>query len=164
VDYDGYSNVPRPVFGRGLVFLCTGFPRPEVWAVRPDGQGDVTQTHVVWRQARQAPAIPSPLLVGDVLYVVSDKGVVTARSADTGRELWMGRLGGAVSASPVYADGRIYVCEEGGQTSVFRPGPRFELLARNALGGQIQASPAVTGRALFLRTDQRLYRIEEPEK
>jgi outer membrane protein assembly factor BamB len=164
VDYDGYSNVPRPVFGRGLVFLCTGFPRPEVWAVRPDGRGEVTQSHVVWRQARQAPAIPSPLLVEDTLYVVSDQGVMTARSAETGRELWSGRLGGAVSASPVYADGRIYVCEEGGRTSVLRPGLRFELLARNSLDGRMQASPAVAGRALFLRTDRHLYRIEEMDK
>jgi outer membrane protein assembly factor BamB len=164
VDYDGYSNVPRPVFGRGLVFLCTGFTRPEVWAVRPDGQGDVTATHVVWRQARQAPAIPSPVLVEDVLYVVSDQGVVTARAAETGRELWSGRLAGAVSSSPVFADGRIHVCQENGQTSVLRPGPRFEVLARNSLDGRIQASPAAVGRALFLRTDRHLYRLEEPDK
>jgi arylsulfatase A-like enzyme/outer membrane protein assembly factor BamB len=164
VDYPGYSNVPRPVFGQGLVFLCTGFERPEVWAVRPEGQGDVTKTGVVWRQAKQAPANPSPLLVGDVLYTVSDRGIVTARSAQTGREMWSERLGGAVSASPLYADGRVYVCEEEGTTSVFRPGPRFELLARNVLDGRVQASPAVAGRALFLRTERHLYRIEEAAK
>jgi outer membrane protein assembly factor BamB len=164
VNYTGFSNTPRPVYGHGLVYLCTGFGKPEVWAVRAGGQGDISRERVVWRQARGAPVLPSPLLVEDVLYTVSDAGVVTARSATTGEALWNERPGGAVCASPVYADGRIYVCDEAGKASVLRPGPKYELLASNALQGRLQASPAVEGRALFLRTDTHLYRIEEATK
>jgi outer membrane protein assembly factor BamB len=164
VDYKGFSNTPRPVFGQGLVFLCTGYLRPEVWAVRPGGKGDVTKTHVVWREAKQAPANPSPLLVDDILYTVNDAGILTARSAKTGKLLWSERLDGPVSASPLYADGRLYSFDEDGKTSVLRPGPKFELLARNSLDGRILASPAAVGRALYLRTDGHLYRIEEPDK
>ncbi len=162
--YNGFSNTPRPVFGHGLVFLCTGYMHPQVWAVRPDGKGDVTKTHVVWREARQAPASPSPLLVDDLLYTVTDLSMISARTATTGRLLWSERLGGPVTASPLYADGRLYSFDEAGKTSVLRPGPKFELLARNSLDGRVLASPAVAGRALFLRTDSHLYRIEERGK
>jgi len=164
VNYNGFSNVPRPVHGHGLVFLCTGYLRPEVWAVRPDGKGDVTRSHIVWREAKQAPANPSPLLVEETLYLVNDAGILAARSATTGRLLWSERLGGAFAASPLYADGRLYLCDEDGTTSVVKPGGKFELLARNSLDGRVQASPAVAGRALFLRTDGHLYRIEERGK
>src|SRR5262245_21861424 len=164
VNYNGFSNVPRPVHGHGLAFLCTGNLRPEVWAVRPDGKGDVTRSHIVWREAKQAPANPSPLLVEETLYLVNDAGILAARSATTGRLLWSERLGGAFAASPLYADGRLYLCDEDGTTSVVKPGGKFELLARNSLDGRVQASPAVAGRALFLRTDGHLYRIEERGK
>lgn len=160
VNYNGFSNVPRPVFGHGLLYITTGYFKLEVWAVRPDGKSDVTASHVVWKQGKQGPANPSPLLVEDVLYTVSDMGIVTARNAATGRELWSQRLGSAVSSSPLFADGRLYICEEGGQTSVLRPGSKFERLARNPLNGRIQASPAADGKALFVRTEKHLYRIE----
>lgn len=162
VDYNGFSNVPRPVFGHGLVYLCTGYFKPELWAVRPGGKGNVSADRVAWRETRQVPTNPSPLLVEEILYTVSDAGIVTARSALTGRELWSQRLGGPVAASPLFADGRIYIGEESGQTSVLRPGTKYELLARNTLDGRVQASPAVEGRALFLRTDRFLYCLEEP--
>jgi outer membrane protein assembly factor BamB len=161
VDYDGFSNVPRPVFGRGRLYLCIGYFKLGVWAVRPDGKGDVTASHVVWRETKRAPANPSPLLVEDILYTVSDLGIVTARAADTGRDLGSRRLGSPVSSSPVYADGRIYICDEKGTTTVLRPGASLELLARNKLEGRIQASPAIAGRAIFLRTATHLYRAED---
>jgi outer membrane protein assembly factor BamB len=164
VDYNGFSNVPRPVYGNGLVFLCTGFFRSAVWAVRTGGTGDVTKSRVVWRESRQVPANSSPLLVGDTLYTVSDMGVFTAREAATGRMLWNERLGGRFCSSPLHADGRIYVCDESGRTSVLKPGRQYELLGRNELKGRVQASPAVSGKALFLRTDGHLYRIEEASK
>jgi len=160
VDYKGFSNVPRPVFDRGVVYLCTGYMKPEVWAIRADGEGDVTQDHVLWREAKQAPANVSPLLIDDILYTVSDMGVITARATATGRELWSQRLGGPASASPVYAEGRIYVCDENGKTSVLKPGAKFDLLERNVVKGRVQASPALAGQAIYLRTDTHLYRIE----
>jgi outer membrane protein assembly factor BamB len=149
------------VYGHGLVYFCTGYFKHEVCAVRPDGRGAVTRDHVAWRQARHGPASASPLLIDDILYTVSDPGILTARAALTGRELWSQRLGASVCASPIYAAGGIYVCHEDGKTSVVRPGAHFELLARNQLDGRMQASPAIAGRALYLRTDTHLYRIED---
>jgi outer membrane protein assembly factor BamB len=128
----GFSNVPRPVFGAGLVFICTGFFDPVLLAVRPDGLGDVTNSHVVWTLKRGAPLTPSPLLAEDNLYVVSDNGIGTCLDARTGATHWRERLGGNFSASPVYADGRIYVARNACLRSELRsrvvradtPGPR----------------------------------------
>ena len=157
----GFSNVPRPVFGEGLVFLCTGFFEPELLAVRPDGQKDVTNTHVAWTMKRGAPLTPSPLLTGGKLYVVSDNGIATCLDAGTGEIHWRERLGGNFSASPVYADGRIYFLNEDGETTVIAPGEQFRKLTTNRLDGRTLASIAVSGGALFLRTDKYLYRLEK---
>jgi len=157
----GFSNVPRPVYGRGLVYLATGFQTPSVIAVRPDGAGDVTDTHVAWRLRRGAPHTPSPLLVSDALYVVSDQGVVTCVDAATGEIRWRERIGGNYSASPVFADGRIYFQSEEGKTTVAAPGAEFRALATNQLDGATLASMAVSEGALFLRTSTHLYRIGE---
>ncbi len=157
----GFSNVPRPVFGHGLVFLATGFQEPAMMAVRADGAGDVTATHVAWTVSRGAPLTPSPILAGDQLYYVSDTGVATCVDAATGRVRWQQRLGGNYSASPVYADGRLYFQSEEGMTTVVAPGPVFRRLAENELAGMTLASMAVSGGAFFLRTDTHLYRIAE---
>ncbi|MGE3513301.1 MAG: PQQ-binding-like beta-propeller repeat protein, partial [Vicinamibacterales bacterium] len=98
---DGFSNVPRPVFGRGLVFIATGFQQPTLMAVRPEGRGDVTRSHVAWTLTRGAPLTPSPLVVGDELYVVNDTGILSVLDASTGRTHYQQRLGGNYSASPV---------------------------------------------------------------
>ena len=119
---DGFSNVPRPVFGHGLVFIATGFQQPTLMAVRPDGQGDVTRTHVAWTLRRGAPFTPSPILVGDELYVVSDAGILSVVDAGTGRLHYQQRLGGSYSASPVFADGRIDFLSEDGAATVIAPG------------------------------------------
>lgn len=155
----GFSNVPRPVFGHGLVYLATGFQEPAMMAVRTDGAGDVTASHVVWTVQRGAPLTPSPILIGDDLYYVSDTGVATCVEAKTGRTRWQQRLGGNYSASPVYADGRLYFQSEDGVTTVVAPGPVFRKLAENELAGMTLASMAVSGGAFFLRTDTHLYRI-----
>jgi outer membrane protein assembly factor BamB len=156
---DGFSNVPRPVFGQGLVFIATGFQEPSLIAVRPDGEGDVTRTHVAWKLTRGAPYTPSPLLVGDDLYVVSDTGVLTVVEARTGAVRYQQRLGGNYSASPVFADGRIYFQSEEGVTTVVAPGPTFTRLAQNRLDGTLLASMALSGQAIYIRSDQHLYRI-----
>ncbi|MGH9383020.1 MAG: PQQ-binding-like beta-propeller repeat protein [Vicinamibacterales bacterium] len=156
---DGFSNVPRPVFGHGLVFIATGFQQPNVIAVRADGTGDVTKTHVAWTMSRGAPLTPSPLLVGDELYVVNDGGILSCIDARTGAVLWQQRLGGSYSASPVLADGRLYFQSEQGVVSVLAPGKEFRLLTRNTLDGSMLATLAVSGGSFFIRTDSHLYRI-----
>jgi outer membrane protein assembly factor BamB len=156
---NGFSNVPRPVYGHGLVYIATGFQEPSLLAVRPDGKGDVTESHVAWVVKRGAPYTPSPLLVGDELYVVSDLGIATCLDAVTGAVHWQTRLGGNYSASPVYADGRIYFQSEEGITTVLAPGKEIVKLATSALDGVTFGSLAVSGGSMFIRTDTHLYRI-----
>jgi outer membrane protein assembly factor BamB len=162
VRYDeGFSNVPRPIFAHGLVVIATGFQQPELLAVRPDGTGDVTKTHIAWSLKRGAPLTPSPLAVGDELYVVNDGGIASCIDARTGGVIWQQRLGGSYSASPVFADGRIYFLAEQGVTTVIAPGRDFRRLATNPLDGGLLASMAISNGSLFLRTDSHLYRITE---
>jgi outer membrane protein assembly factor BamB len=160
VRYTGYSVIPRPVYGHGLLFLSTGFDTPVLLAVRPDGSGDVTDTHVAWRMRKNAPLTPSPLLVGDELYTLSDAGVLSCLDARTGRVHYQQRLGGTYSASPLFADGKIYVQSEDGVGTVVRAGREFEELAHNALDERSLASYAAADGALFIRTAKYLYRIE----
>ena len=158
---DGFSNVPRPVFAHGLVFVTTGFQQPALLAIRPDGRGDVTRTHVAWSLQRGAPLTPSPIVVGDELYVVTDGGIASCIDAKTGNVIWQSRLGGTYSASPIFADGRLYFPAEQGVTTVIAPGREARRLATNRLDGGLLASMAVAGKAFFLRTDSSLYRISE---
>jgi outer membrane protein assembly factor BamB len=161
---DGFSNVPRPVFGHGLVYIATGFQQPTLVAVRADGMGDVTRTHVAWTLRRAAPLTPSPLLVGDEMYIVSDNGIASCLDAVSGAIHWQQRLGGSYSASPVFADGRIYFLNEDGGATVIAPGKTFTRLATSQLDGATLASMAVSGGSIFVRTDKFLYRIRQIEK
>jgi len=156
---DGFSNVPRPVFGKGLVFIATGFYEPKLIAVRPDGEGDVTRSHLAWTLVRGVPYTVSPLLVGEELYVVSDTGVLTLVDAASGKVHYQQRLGGNYSASPVLADGRIYFLSEEGVATVIAPGKTFNRLAVNRLDGATLASMAMSGGAIYVRSDSHLYRI-----
>jgi outer membrane protein assembly factor BamB len=156
---DGFSNVPRPVYGNGLVFICTGFMQPSLLAVRVDGRGDVTKSHVAWTLKRGVSLTPSPLLVGDELYMVSDNGIASCVDAKTGNPHWQVRLGGNHSASPLYADGRIYFLSEEGESVVIAPGKEFKALATNQLDGQTLASMAVSNGSIFVRSQTHLYRL-----
>jgi outer membrane protein assembly factor BamB len=156
---DGFSNVPRPVYGHGLVYIATGFQQPSLIAVRPDGTGDVTNTHIAWELKRGAPFTPSPVMVGDELFVLNDGGILTAVEATTGNVLWQQRLGGSYSASPLFADGKLYVSSEEGVTTVLLPGKEFRRVATNRLQGAILASIAVANGSFFVRTDSHLYKI-----
>jgi outer membrane protein assembly factor BamB len=156
---EGFSNVPRPVYGHGMVFICTGFYLPQLLAVRLDGHGDVTGTHVAWKFNRGVSLTPSPLLVGDELYLISDNGIATCVDAKTGKENWRARVGGNHSASPMYADGRIYFLSEEGESVVIAPGKQYKLLATNRLDGDTLASMAVSGDSIFIRSRTHLYRI-----
>lgn len=160
--YDGYSNVTRPVVARGLVFISSGYDAPEFFAVRVDGSGDVTESHLAWNMKKAAPLNPSPLVVGDELYLISDDGIATCLDAVTGEQHWQKRIGGNFSASPAFADGRIYLLDEDGKTTVIAPGKKFESLAVSQLEGRTLATPAMVDDTIFLRTDTHLYRIEKP--
>ncbi|MDA7978164.1 MAG: PQQ-binding-like beta-propeller repeat protein [Pirellulales bacterium] len=159
----GFSNVPRPVFGDGLLFISTGYTRATLLAIRPSGDSDVTDTHVAWSSNKQAPTRPSPLYLDGRLYVVSDRGVLTCFQAATGETIYTERLGGSFAASPIFAGGHIYFCDEDGVTSVVKPGDEFKRVAQNKLSAPFKASPAATGKEIYLRTTEALYRIEEQE-
>ncbi len=156
-----FSSSTRPVAGHGLVFFSTGWNTGQVLAVKPDGRGDVTGTHVIWRVARGAPKKPSLLLLGDLLIMGNDSGVVTCLEARTGAEVWTARLTDSYSASPVAADGRVYFFSEDGKATVIEAGRVFKVLAENRLDDGFMASPAVDGQALYLRTRSHLYRIQD---
>jgi len=158
---DGYTPAARPVFGGGLAYLTTGRGTPELWAVRVDGHGDVTGTHVVWKNnTRCVPEEPSPLLADGLLYLLSNNGILTCLDAATGAEVWSERLGGSYEASLLFSDGRLYCFSVQGKGSVLAAGRTPEVLAENRLDSGMMASPAVTGNALILRTKTHLYRIE----
>jgi outer membrane protein assembly factor BamB len=159
---DGFSNVPRPVYGHGLVYIATGFQQPSLLAVRANGTGDVTKTHIAWTLERGAPYTPSPLLVGDELYVINDLGILSCLDAKTGAVHWLQRIGGNHSASPTFADGRIYFLDEDGVATVIAPGKIFRKLATNSLDGAMLASMAVSQQSIFIRTHTHLYRLGTP--
>jgi outer membrane protein assembly factor BamB len=147
------------VYGHGLVYIATGFQQPTLIAVRPDGSGDVTKTHVAWTLRRAAPLTPSPLIVGDEIYVVNDGGIASCLDARTGDTHWQQRLGGEYSASPVFVDGRIYFLNEEGVATAIAPGKAFVRLATASLDGATLASIAVADGSFFIRSDTNLYRI-----
>lgn len=159
VRYGGHTPAMTAVAGGGLVFLSTGNSPSELLALRADGTGDVTDSHLAWKTTRGVPRMPSPILLGDRLYLVADNGVLSCLEAPTGRELWQERIGGSHYASPLYGDGRIYCFSNAGETVVVKPGDTLKVLARNQLADGFMASPAVSGHALILRTKTHLYRI-----
>jgi outer membrane protein assembly factor BamB len=162
VRYPQHSAAARTLFAHGLLYVAAG-RRAELLAIRPDGQGDVTDTHVAWKVLRGIGASPSPVLVGDHLYAVTDKaGVLTCLDAKTGAEVWQSRVGGgAHTASLLHADGAVYAFGEDGTAVAVKPGREFVELGRGALGeGGVMATPAIAGRSLFVRTESHLYRIE----
>jgi outer membrane protein assembly factor BamB len=157
---EGYSVVPRPAFAHGIVILGSGYESANTLAIRPSGaRGDVTQTHVVWQTRKAAPLTPSPLIVGDELYMVSDNGIATCTDLRSGKVHWSERLEGNYSASPVWVEGRVYFQNEEGVGYVVRASPSYELLAENDLQDRSLASYAVGDGALFIRTDKHLWKI-----
>jgi outer membrane protein assembly factor BamB len=161
VYYGGDSTISRPVAADGLVFVNTGLIKPqELWAVRPDGTGDVSSSHVVWKVVDNVPGESSPVVVNGRVYMVNEHGVLTCLDDKTGAVVWTQKLAGQYGASPVYADGRIYFFSKKGLTTVIQQGSEYKLLAQNQLDDGFMASPAITGTSLILRTITHLYRIE----
>ncbi|MCG8648529.1 MAG: PQQ-binding-like beta-propeller repeat protein [Pirellulales bacterium] len=156
----GFSVVPRPVYADGVVYFSTGFGKPQLWAVRADGDGDVTDSHVEWIVPKGIPAKPSPLFHDGLIYVMADTGVASCFQAKDGTEVWKKRIGGDYSSSPLLAGGHIYFGSHDGKVTVIKPGPEGQVIAENHVEGQIMASPAALDHSLVLRTDKALYRFD----
>lgn len=156
-----HSASTRPVLGHGMIFFPTGFAVGQLFAVRTGGSGLITDTHVAWKLKRGVSNKPSILLVDDLIYMIGDTGIASCVDAKTGEQVWQQRVGGEYSASPVYADGRLWFFSEDGKTIVLKPGRVFERVAENQLEEGFLASPAIAGKAFYLRTRTHLYRIEE---
>ncbi len=161
VRFSNFSTAARPLVADGVLFINTGFPRGEMMAVRPNGSGDVTETHILWHAKKNLPSMPTSVLVDGLIFSVNDEGVATCLDAKTGAYVWEHRIGGNFSASLLYADGRIYAGDYKGKTTVFAPERAFRSLAENQLDAGFRASPAVAGKSLFLRTEKQLYRVEQ---
>jgi outer membrane protein assembly factor BamB len=157
----GYSVIPQPAFRDGLVYTCTGYMKPELWAIRADGSGDVSATHVAWKFTRQAPEIASPIVIDDAVYCVSSSGILSCLQATDGQTRWQHRLEGSYASSPLFADGKLYLTNQSGLTTVLEPGPDYVELAKNTTFGETKASLAFSGRSLLIRTDPVLYCIRE---
>jgi outer membrane protein assembly factor BamB len=149
----------RPIFDGSMLYLDTGFGRPQLWAVRPDGVGDVSDTHVAWRQTQQVPAMSSPVMADDRIFLISDGGVASCLDAATGEVVWRERVAGQYSASPLLGAGCVYFSNHDGRTTVVAATDEFKVVAENDLDGRLMASPAVAEGDLVLRTDTHLYRI-----
>ena len=158
----GFSIVPRPVVADEVVFFSTGFMKTELLAMQLGPKASSTP-EVLWRYKRGVPRMPSPLLVGDAIYLFSDKGIATCLDRHTGEVHWTGRLGGSFSSSPILADGKIYVGNREGEMFVIKPGNELDILTKNDFEEAIMASPAAIDNSLYVRTDKAMYRIEKTD-
>ena len=157
-----HTPAVSPVFDGGLVLAVTGHGAAEMLAVRPDGTGDVTGSHVVWRVGgKDVPLTPSPVVVNGLLYMLADHGALTCIEVATGKTVWRELIGGSYLASPIFVGERVYLFGASGKTTVIRAGRTFEKLAVNQLASGFMASPAIAGDALILRTKTHLYSVGE---
>ena len=156
---EGFSLVPRPIALDGLVYMYSGFSGKGLFALRTDGQGDVTDSHVVWNQEGAVSTRPSPVLVDGRIYTVTERGIVICVRAKNGEILWRKRLGGNFSASLFSTANRIYAFSQEGEVTVFRPGDMYHELEKHDLGEQVMASPAVVGNSILYRAGSYLYRL-----
>jgi outer membrane protein assembly factor BamB len=159
VSSPGEGVVPSLVVGEGLVFTTSGFGDSAIRAVRTGGKGDVTETHIAWETTEEVPKIPSMLYVKPFLFLITESSVVRCLKAATGEVLWRQRLGGRYSASPVWANGRIYFLSEKGEAVVIEARPEFKVLARNKLEEKCCASPAISQGNIFIRSESNLFCI-----
>jgi outer membrane protein assembly factor BamB len=161
--FDGMPlrTVASPIAGQGLIFINSGDGSGDrhLIAVKSNGEGDVSKTHLAWENKKQFPYVPTLLVQGDYLYYIADNGFAGCCVATTGENLWHERLGGSMSSSPVLIDGKIYVVNEGGDVFVLEAKPKFKLLAKSELGEGVFASPAVSDNRLFIRASDHLFCI-----
>lgn len=156
---DGFSTIPRPVYGHGLVYICTGYGQSQLLAIRVDGKGDVTNSHVAWKATRQISKNPSPLLAGELLFVISDNGICTCFDAITGKTHWQQRIGGNYSASPVLANGHVFVLSHEGTITAIPASRHRETFKTSHAPDELKASPAIVKSSVILRSGPKLYRV-----
>ncbi|PYI84774.1 MAG: serine/threonine protein kinase [Verrucomicrobia bacterium] len=142
----------------GLLYITGGYPDHHILAIKPDGDGNVTRTHIVWRTTKGVAYVPSPIIEGDYFLIVSDAGVAHCFEAATGKILWAERLG-EQHASLLSANGLVYFLNDNGAMNVIKPGPEFARVAQNEIGEKCFASPAVSQGQLFIRGDKHLFCI-----
>lgn len=159
VTYKEHSATAKPIYRDGTFYINTGFSKAKLMAVKAGGEGDITETHVDWIQAKSVPSKPTPILVDGLIFMIHDQGVATCLNAKDGEIVWQERVSGNYSASPLYADGKIFVFSHDGKATVFKAADQFEIISENQLDDGIIASPAVVGDDLVLRTITHLYRI-----
>jgi outer membrane protein assembly factor BamB len=156
----GEGKVPSTLVGDGFVFTAGGYRgRESIKAFKLGAKGDLKETNLAWEQKKGTPKVPSMIYVKPYLFTIQDTGIATCIKADNGEVIWQERVGGGFSASPVSAEGRIYLLDNKGETTVIEAGPKFKVLAKNPLDGQVQSSIAISGGRLYLRTDKNLYCI-----
>ncbi len=153
------TPIPTPVFNQGIIYMVRGYRNSDFLAIRPGGRGDVSDKNIVWHTPGGASYVPSILYYEGLLYVTNEVGIVTCADAATGKTVWRQRLGGIFFASPVAADGKVYMVSETGETYVLRAGRTADLISKNELGERILASPAISKRHIYLRSDGTLFCI-----
>jgi outer membrane protein assembly factor BamB len=151
--------VASMVYNGDMLFLTAGFPEHHILAIKPDGEGNVTDTHIAWRTTENCSYVPSPIVVGDYFLIVSDEGIGSCYRASSGERLWRQRLGPHYSASLVAAAGLVYFLSDEGVATIVQPGDKFQQVASNPLGEACYASPAVSQGQIYLRGEKHLYCI-----
>ena len=151
--------MPRPIHSKGIVYVSSGYDRPTLYAIRVDGVGEVTNSHVVWKTSKSAPRNSSPVLVHELLFMAADNGVVSCLDRKNGNLIWIERVANSCSASLLHANGLIYLSDEQGKTFIFEAAREFRLLAENDLEERILASPVVIEHTLVIRTENSVWRV-----
>ncbi len=161
----GDGTVSSPLFWNGIAFINTGNTKKELWAVRPDGKGDVTGSKVIWKYKENVPGISTPVISNELIFMVNEKGIVSCLDAKTGGLIWKEKLQGSYSFNfaPVSIEDNIYLTDMNGVTTVIKADKKFLKIAENKLDGKFIARPAVSGNSLIMRSDTHLYRIENPK-
>ena len=162
IRYSGYSNASRTVIYKDNAIINSGYGKPHLISVKidPSAAGDISGTHINWDIFKRVPKRSSPIIVGDQLYMTTDEGILTCLDAKTGESNWSDRMPGHYSASPIFADGKLYFFSEMGHCYVIAPGGDYNLISKNKLDSGFMASPAISGKAIYARSKTHLYRIE----
>jgi outer membrane protein assembly factor BamB len=158
-----HSGSSQPAVADGIIYSCMGFSKGNLLAIKPgeNAHGILDDSHIVWRSSRNVSLKPSVIINNGLLYMLDDGGIVSCLDAKTGDEIWRERVQGNYSASPLLADGRLYIFSEEGKCTALAAGREFKKLGESMMPIGVMSTPAIAGKAIYLRTRTDLYRIEE---